>query len=169
MGRYAVTLVFEVGDGKMPRGADVLERMHVGKKAVHRFSYCDGRSLTVVVDWSAGSAEQASTEAALASRLLWTQITGADPGEPLSSRTRPLTPPPLVSAGLGAALGRRMRRRGPFDPSQAWSALPPVESWWLEGPDDDDGGLAGVREPRRPKPTPPPLARTLDEPPIFLG
>ena len=68
MGRYAVMLVFEVGDGKMPRGADVLDRMRLGDKAVHRFSYCDGRSLTVIVDWSAGSAGQATGRSAGSSR-----------------------------------------------------------------------------------------------------
>jgi hypothetical protein len=167
MGRYAVTLVFEVGDGKMPRGPDVLDRMRLGDKAVHRFSYCDGRSLTVIVDWSAASAGHACTESALAVRLVWAQLTGADPGEPLSTRARPLNPPRRVAAGVRlatafAARPGRFRRLGP-----------PLE--WLSGPDfpappdDDDGGLAGVREPRRPKPTPPPLARTLDEPPTFLG
>ncbi len=165
MERYAVTLVFEVGGGKMPRGADVLDRMRLGKKAVHRFSYCDGRSLTVIVDWTADSAGQACTESALAIRLVWAQLTGVDPGDPLSRRARPLKPLPRIAAGVRAAptawsaIGRRMR---------LGSTLERLDhpDWW-DGP-DDDGGLAGVREPRRPKPSPPPLARTLEEPATFL-
>jgi hypothetical protein len=166
MGRYAVTLVFEVGDGKMPRGADVLERMRLAKKASHRFSYCDGRSLTVIVDWSAVSADQACTEATLAVRLVWTQLTGADPGEPLSTRARPLRLP-RIPAGVRAApsgwsaAGRRMR----LGSKGEWLDLPGPD---LFGPDDDDGGLAGVREPRRPMPNPPPLARALEEPKTLL-
>ncbi len=165
MGRYAVTLVFEVGGGKMPRGADVLDRMRLGKKAVHRFSYCDGRSLTVIVDWTADSAGQACTESALAIRLVWAQLTGVDPGDPLSTRARPLRPPPLVVAGSRMSavarreIDRRIRRRSESDRSSGPDGL--------DGP-DDEGGLAGVREPRRPKPTPPPLARTLQEPATFL-
>ena len=166
MGRYAVTLVFEVGGGKMPRGADVLDRMRLAKKAAHRFSYCDGRSLTVIVDWTADSAGQACAESALAIRLVWAQLTGVDPGDPLSQRARPLKPPPRVAAGVRraaayAANPRRFRRLGP---PPEWLSGPDFP----DGPDDDEGGLAGVREPRRPKPTPPPLARTLEEPPTFL-
>jgi hypothetical protein len=169
MGRYAVTLVFEVGGGKMPRGADVLDRMRLAKKAIHRFSYCDGRSLTVIVDWSAVSADQACTEATLAVRLVWTQLTGVDPGQPLSTRARPLKLPPRVSAGLRmlsarSEVGRRMHLGSKLD----WLDLPGVDDMdWPEEP-DDDGGLAGVREPRRPKPGPPPLARALDEPTTLL-
>jgi hypothetical protein len=50
MVRFAVTVVFEVGPGKVPRGADVLDRVTIPGKATHRFSYCDGRTLTVVID-----------------------------------------------------------------------------------------------------------------------
>ncbi len=165
MGRYAVTLVFEVDGGKMPRGVDVLDRMRLAKKAVHRYSYCDGRSLTVIVDWSADSVGQACTECALAIRLVWAQLTGVDPGEPLTRRARPLKSPPLVAAGRRLAavrtdLGRHLRPG-------------PKREWWdgpdgLDGLDDDDGGLAGVREPRRPMPNPPSLARALEEPKTLL-
>ena len=164
MGRYEITLVFEVGGGKIPRGADVLDRMRLAKKAIHRFSYCDGRSLTVIVDWSAATAGQACTEATLAVRLVWTQLTGVDPGEPLSTRARPLRPP-RIAAGRRAgptgwsAVGRRMR----LGSKGEWLDRPGDPDG--RGPDEgDDGGLAGVREPRRPMPGPPPLARALEEP-----
>ena len=99
--RYAVTLVFEVGRGKVPRGADILSRMTVPRRAIHRFSYCDGRTLTVVVDWSARTAAQAVDEAVLTTRLVWAQLTGDDPGDPLSRQVRPL--------GCGSRGGRTGR------------------------------------------------------------
>src|SRR3954453_20853668 len=103
--RYAVTLVFEVGQGKVPRGADVLNRMTILRRAVHRFSYCDGRTLTVVVDWSARTADQAVDEAVLATRLVWAQLTADAPGEPLSRQLRPLGAA-RVAAGLRGPLER---------------------------------------------------------------
>ena len=147
--RYAVTLVFEVGEGKVPR-ADVLSRMTVPRRAIHRFSYCDGRTLTVVVDSSARTAAQAVDEAVLTTRLVWAQLTGDDPGDPLSRQVRPLGVA-RVAAGLGGPLERvtgvlvedapRVGRTG--DPRRR-----------RDQGDDDDGGLAGVREPRRPDPRP---------------
>ena len=158
--RYAVTLVFEVGRGKVPRGADILSRMTVPRRAIHRFSYCDGRTLTVVVDWSARTAAQAVDEAVLTTRLVWAQLTGDDPGDPLSRQVRPLGVA-RVAAGLGGPLERvagvlvedapRVGRTG--DPRRR-----------RDQGDDDDGGLAGVREPRRPKPAPPHLSAALSEP-----
>ncbi len=99
MGRFSVTTVFEVPLGKSPRGPDVLERMVLPDRAVHRFSYCDGRSLTAVVDWRAPRPEQACADAVLGIRLVWAQITGHDPGPPLSVRVRVLDLPARVSAG----------------------------------------------------------------------
>src|SRR3954468_8694965 len=99
MGRFSVTTVFEVPPGKSPRGPDVLERMVLPDRAVHRFSYCDGRSLTAVVDWRAKQPEQACADAVLGIRLVWAQITGHDPGAPLSVRVRALDLPSRVAAG----------------------------------------------------------------------
>jgi hypothetical protein len=157
MARYAVTAVFEVGPGKVPRGADVLDRMRISDKATHRFSYCDGRTLTVVIDWSAASAEQASNDAVVAVRLVWAQLTGTDPEKPLNVRVRPLTPVARVSAGLRSGLRTvRTARRG---------GVETLREWPFDHPDDpDDGGLAGVREPRRPKPGPGHMSAALDEP-----
>jgi hypothetical protein len=157
MARFAVTVVFEVGPGKVPRGADVLDRMRISDKATHRFSYCDGRTLTVIIDWSAESGEQASKDAVVAVRLVWSQLTGTDPGKPLNLRVRPLTPVARVSAGVrrGLETVRRTRRGG----------VEIVREWPFDHPDDpDDGGLAGVREPRRPQPGPGHLSAAREEP-----
>ena len=165
MGRFSVTAVFEVPLGKSPRGPDVLERMVLPDRAVHRFSYCDGRSLTAVVDWRSPRPEQACADAVLGIRLVWAQITGHDPGLPLSVRVRALDLPARVSAG---ARGREFRwvpgstgqgRLVPLDAPQTWGPdddVPP--------PSGDDGGLAGVREPRRPKPSPGSATVSLEEP-----
>lgn len=162
--RYEVTLVLGAGPGKVPHGADVLGLMSVSRHATHRFSYCDGRTLTVIVDWSARSGEQASDEAVLATRLVWAQITGADPGEPLIRRVRPLRLA-RVAAGVRAPLD--LIGALPLDdvlgkPGPRGRARRP------RPPDDDDGGLAGVREPRRPKPAPPHLSAELEEPRVPL-
>jgi hypothetical protein len=167
--RYAVTLVFDVGAGKVPRGADVLDRMTVLRKATHRFSYCDGSTLTLVVDWSADSAGQAGDEAALATRLVWAQLTGADPGDPLSRRIRPLGRLERVAAGVkaplevisGIPLDDLLCAPGPRGRGRGGPARPGRPG---DRGDEDDGGLAGVREPRRPKPAPPHLSAALDEP-----
>ena len=164
MARFAVTAVFEVGPGRVPRGADVLDRISIPDIATHRFSYCDGTTLTVVVDWTAVSEGAARESAVSGIRLVWQQLTDRDPGAPLSVRIRTLTPPP-PKVVAGAARGRAWHVEG----------LPPIELFeeprlrWPDGqgPDDggpDDGGLAGVREPRRPKPGPGHLSAALDEP-----
>jgi hypothetical protein len=164
MGRFAVTTVFEVPPGKSPRGPDVLERMVLPDRAVHRFSYCDGRSLTAVVDWRSTRPEQACADAVLGIRLVWAQITGHDPGPPLSVRVRALDLPARVSAG---ARGREFRW---VPDATGRGRLVPLDARQTGGPDDDapprddDGGLAGVREPRRPKPSPGSAAVSLEEP-----
>src|SRR3954463_10016364 len=119
MARFAVTAVFEVGPGKVPRGADVLERVSIPGKATHRFSYCDGRTLTVVIDWTADS-EGAARDAAVIGlraapggpaardapviglRLAGAGLTGAAPGDPLSVRVRSLTPQVVARVAAGA-------------------------------------------------------------------
>jgi hypothetical protein len=163
MGRYAVTAVFEVGPGKVPRGADVLDRMRISDKATHRFSYCDGRTLTVVIDWTAGSPEQASNDAVVAVRLVWAQLVGTDPGKPLSLRVRPLTPIARVSAGVRRGL--ETVRPGRETSERLLHRLEVLPERFFEDPDDpDDGGLAGVREPRRPKPGPGHMSAAREEP-----
>jgi hypothetical protein len=165
MGRYAVTAVFEVGPGKVPHGADVLDRMQISDKATHRFSYCDGRTLTAVIDWTAATQEQASADVVLAVRLVWAQLTGTDPGKPLSLRVRSLTPAARVSAGVRRGVDAVRGGRGTSGESilDAGPDVPPRGPF--DHPDDpDDGGLAGVREPRRPKPGPGHLSAAREEP-----
>jgi hypothetical protein len=154
-----VTAVFEVGPGKVPRGADVLERMQISEKATHRFSYCDGRTLTALIDWTASDPERASSDVVVAVRLVWAQLTGSDPGKPLSLRVRPLATVGRVSAGLRREPGTGDQQAARLEGVQV-RREPPVE-----GPGDpDDGGLAGVREPRRPKPGPGHLSAAREEP-----
>jgi hypothetical protein len=161
MARFAVTAVFEVGPGKVPRGPDVLERATVTGKATHRFSYCDGRTLTVVMDWTAGSEGEARDAALTGLRLAWAGLTGVDPGDPLSVRIRCLTPKPVARIAAGA------RRLTSWHP-EGLPALDRIEELprrFDDGEDhDEDGGLAGVREPRRPKPGPGHLSAQLEEP-----
>jgi hypothetical protein len=160
MARFAVTVVFEVGPGKVPRGADVLDRVTIPGKATHRFSYCDGRTLTVVIDWTADSEGAARDAAVTGLRLAWAGLTGTDPGDPLSVRLRSLTPKVVARVAAG------VRRVTSWHPE----GLPiddPIEvrpERFDDGDDPDDGGLAGVREPRRPKPGPGHLSAALDEP-----
>jgi hypothetical protein len=158
MGRFSVTVVLEVPPGKSPRGADVLDRTMLPERAVHRFSYCDGRTLTAVVDWRTRRPEDACEQAVLGIRRVWAQITGQDPGRPLSVRVRPLDVRSRVSAGA---------------PEFHWfpgaPLLPVLPGDAVPGPDDDPrrddgGGLAGVREPRRPRPGPGPVTVALEEP-----
>src|SRR3954462_7314424 len=108
MARFAVTAVFEVGPGKVPRGADVLERVSIPGKATHRFSYCDGRTLTVVIDWTADSESVARDAAVTGLRLAWAALAGTDPGDPLSVRIRSLTPRVVARVAAGA---RRLNPR----------------------------------------------------------
>jgi hypothetical protein len=162
MARFAVTVVFEVGPGKVPHGADVLERGTVPGKAVHRFSYCDGRTLTVVIDWTAESERVARESAITALRLAWAGLTGADPGDPLSVRTRSLSPTVVERVAAGT---RRLAFRYPEGlPDVSSLKEPRMRRRPGDGDDPDDGGLAGVREPRRPKPGPGSLLAALDEP-----
>jgi hypothetical protein len=165
MARFAVTAVFEVGPGKVPRGADVLERVSIPGKATHRFSYCDGRTLTVVIDWTADSERAARELAVTGLRLAWAGLTGTDPGDPLSVRIRCLTPKRLARVAAGT------RRLTSWHP-EGLPVLDPIEvlpKRFGDDDDADDGGLAGVREPRRPKPGPGHLSAALDEPgPIII-
>jgi hypothetical protein len=161
MARFAVTAVFEVGPGKVPRGADVLDQVTIPGKATHRFSYCDGRTLTVVIDWTADTETAARDAAVTGLRLAWAGLTGSDPGDPLSVRSRSLTPKVVARVAAGA------RRLTSWHP-EGLPVPDPIEALpkrFDDGDDDpDDGGLAGVREPRRPKPGPGHLSAALDEP-----
>ncbi len=170
MARYAVTAVFEVGAGKVPRGADVLQRALPAERTTHRFSYCDGRTLTAVVDQRAPDPAAACVDVVRAVRAAWTRLAGADPGRPLTVRVRALSLPARISAG---AVRRREWGWTPDGgPSGRLVLLHPGDTVpggdGPEGPGDpddpDDGGLAGVREPRRPGPGPGLHTAALEEP-----
>jgi hypothetical protein len=160
MARFAVTVVFEVGQGKVPRGADVLDLVTIPGKATHRFSYCDGRTLTAVIDWTAGSESAARDAAVTGLRLAWAGLTGIDPGDPLSVRVRSLTPKVVARVAAGARRVTSWHPEGLPVPD----LIEVVPERFDDGDDPDDGGLAGVREPRRPKPGPGHLSAALDEP-----
>jgi hypothetical protein len=179
---YVITSVFTVSGGKAPLGTDVLARAWgMG----HRFSYCDGSTLTLVAELTA--IDTASAFEALLSRaeMVWTGLGGDPLGAPLTLRVQgavqgdpvPAGIPPLALAEPSALdtladesrarRGRRAARqfrwfsplRGRFD---TWPSD-------VRGNDDppDDGGLAGVREPRRPRPSLPSVsaARPVPEGP----
>jgi hypothetical protein len=97
-------------------------------------------------------------------RLAWVGLTGTDPGDPLSVRIRCLTPKVLARVAAGARRMTSWHPEGlPADPLEV------LRERFDDGDDPDDGGLAGVREPRRPKPGPGHLSAALHEPePIII-
>jgi len=177
---YVITAVFEVEGGKIRLGRDVLSPWW-GRG--HRFSYCDGRTLTLVVEVAAPGRSQAFESVLGRVEGLWTEL-GGDPLPPPSTvRLQTVLPEEKVVAGAvgrgpdgviaeatarltaqlratRSALGELEGRLGSW-PGRAGRpgprTLPPDEP-------PDDGGLAGTREPRRPRPGPGPVAETLDEP-----
>jgi hypothetical protein len=151
MARYTVTLVFEAGLGKGPQGPDVLESMPLPERAVHRYSYCDARTLTAVVDFRSAHPATVCKDVVEVVQRVWSQTAGVAVGAPLSVRVRPLRPPRpvagrparpreyvwqpdcggpdgslvLVDAGSDPILGRD-GRDGPWEPgAQAHSSIAP--------------------------------------------
>ena len=103
MGRYTVTLVFDVGPGAVPPGPDVLERVPLPDGAVQRLSSTDGTALTVVVDFRSSHPASVCRRVCDAIRAACADTDGADPGEPRRVRVRPLRPPQPAPAGPGRA------------------------------------------------------------------
>src|SRR3954470_12114126 len=110
MARYTITLVFNVGPGPTPQGADVLlDRLELPDNAVHRLSSCDGSTLTVVVDFRSSHpasvcrlvSDGVRAARAEGARAAWAGVPGAEVGEPLTARVRPLHPPQPVAGGTG--------------------------------------------------------------------
>jgi hypothetical protein len=184
---FVVTAVFVLESGpatgwKVPLGSDVLG---VALGPGHRFSYSDGRTLTVVYELVAVR-EAAAFEAAL-SRIenAWQKVGGKELPAPSTLRLQRAVPFETVAAGLPGrssdsrrkAAARAIRRLRYFDQAidplqrlRIWADLP----WGDDGP-DDDGGLAGVHEPRRPSPGPGqlhaerPLPGPMPQPPTLQG
>ena len=152
MARYSDTAVFQVQGAKVPLGPDVLSRRLDASRTRHRFSYCDGTTLTVSVERSGAGEGAATTEALLAVRDAWRRATGQELGRTLTVRShRSGVLPTLVS------VGRRSRGRSATSGDDLRGRGRPPE-------DPDDGGLAGVREPRRPRPGPGSLSAAREEP-----
>lgn len=172
MSGFVVTAVFAVeggvagGSAKIPLGADVLG---VALGPGHRFSYCDGRTLTVVCEVVADG-EAAAFEVALTRfEGAWAGVGGGELPAPSMVRLQRVVPEELVPAGSpgrARAQGRRKRskvarRLTYFSPEEDPTGPVVDPGLRVEGREDDDpddGGMAGVREPRRPGPGPGPAS-----------
>src|SRR5690348_16480754 len=100
MPRYVITSVFELGAGKQPLGADVLaQAWGMG----HRFSYSDGRMLTLVAELTA--IDTAAAFEALLSRaeMVWQGLGHGPLGKAVTVRVQAGVDPQPVAAGLPAA------------------------------------------------------------------
>ena len=165
---FVIFSVFEVSAGRTPLGTDVLgQAWGVG----HRFSYCDGRTLTLVVELTAVDVAAAFESVLSRAERVWTTLGFAPLPPPTTMRVQGAVQGDRVAAGArGAEPGPKARRRRLTAVSRvltyrsAATARPPTDP---DHPDDDDdggGGLAGVREPRRPGPGPGGAAFALDLP-----
>lgn len=181
MASFVITAVFEVESGRAPLGKDVVARQW---GAGHQFSYCDGRMLTLVVEVAAVDSTRAFDTVLSRAESVWEALTGQTLPAPSTLRLQTVVPQEKVVAGAvgrgpdrlfaEAAAGRAAHLRA------AVSALtdlqlfgrrsrprPDAGPWREFGDPDDDGGLAGVREPRRPGPGPGGTAVALELPPPF--
>ena len=100
MARYTVTLVFEAAGGRAPQGVDVLERVPLPERVVHRFSSCDGRTLTAVLDFRSARPASVCRATVEIIQSTWQRITGEAVGPPLRVRVRPLRRPQPVDSGV---------------------------------------------------------------------
>jgi len=160
---YVITSVFEVGDGKPPLGPGVLERAW-GRG--HRFSYCDGRMLTLVVEFTAVDQRLAFEFLLTRAETVWRSVAHGALGRAVTLRVQGAVDEKVAAGAPAGADGGKRRKRarvlryfdGPVGEDQQVQVTRGL-------PDDppDGGGLAGVREPRRPRPGPPGLgaARAL--------
>jgi hypothetical protein len=97
---FVITVVFDVEGGKLPLGADVLaQAWGMG----HRFSYCDGRMLTLVVELTA--ADRAGAFEALLSRaeMIWVGLGFGSLAAPTTVRIQGAVEPLSVPAGSPGA------------------------------------------------------------------
>jgi hypothetical protein len=180
MASFVITAVFEVGPGRVPLGKDVVARPW---GAGHQFSYCDGRMLTLVAEVTAPDVNHAFEAVLSRAESVWEGISGNTLPAPSTLRLQSVVPQEKVVAGavgrgpdrffaeaaaaraahLRAAVAaltdlQRLGRRG-----RRPDAGPRTEF----GDPPDDGGLAGVREPRRPGPGPGGGAVALELPSPF--
>jgi hypothetical protein len=168
MPRYVITSVFELGAGKQPLGADVLgQAWGMG----HRFSYSDGRMLTLVAEVTAPDTPAAFEALLSRAEMVWQDLGHGPLGTAVTVRIQAGVDPQPVPAGLPPAdTGTGRPRRGRV--ARVLRYVNPLERvlddvglpWRDDEDPPDDGGLAGVREPRRPKPAPPGLHAVRDLP-----
>jgi len=89
MGSFVITAVFEVESGRVPLGKDVVaRRWGVG----HRFSYCDGRVLTLVVEVTAADSAQAFESVLACAEQAWGSLTGRTLPAPSTLRVKGVVP-----------------------------------------------------------------------------
>jgi len=163
---YVITSVFEVGDGKPPLGPGVLERAW-GRG--HRFSYCDGRMLTLVVEFTAVDQRLAFEFLLTRAETVWRSVAHGALGRAVTLRVQGAVDEKVAAGAPAGADGGKRRKRARvlryFDGPGGEGLLEAIGREWPDGP-PDDGGLAGVREPRHPLPGPPGLgaARALPGP-----
>jgi hypothetical protein len=172
MPRYVITSVFELGPGKPPLGPDVLGRAWgMG----HRFSYSDGRMLTLVAELTAPDTSAAFEALLSRAEMVWQGLGHGTLGKAVTLRIQAGVEVEPVPAGKPGRSGKRGRGRKGAKRARQLEFSGDVlgddllADWpGLGRPDDedppDDGGLAGVREPRRPKPAPPGLHAVRDLP-----
>jgi hypothetical protein len=175
---YVVTAVFEVGGGKVPTGRDVLAA-HWGPG--HRFSYCDGNTLTLVAEVVSPRVADAFETVLSRAEQRWQGRTGHQLPAPSILRMQTSVPPEIkVAAGAvgrgpdgliaesAAQLAGRLRATraalADLERRMPWPGRDGGPTAWPGDDDPDDGGLAGVREPRRPGPGPAPVGEVLEEP-----
>ena len=97
---YVITVVFEVGGGRVRTGRDVL-RAAWGRG--HRFSYCDGTTLVLVVERRAAGRADAFDSVLARAEQLWVEAGGERLPPPCRVRVEAVVPEPKV---VGGAVGR---------------------------------------------------------------
>jgi hypothetical protein len=117
MPRYVITAVFGVRGGNVPLGPDVLATAW-GRR--HRFSYCDGWTLTLVVEQPAEDQGEAVAEVLSWAELLWHEAAGQALPAPSTLRVQTVVLPTEAAvtgparcgpdAVIAASLGRRVAR-----------------------------------------------------------
>jgi hypothetical protein len=106
MARYTMTARFDAhagadGDAPSSHGPEVLARLSLPDRAVHRSSTCDGTTLTVVVDFRSWQPAAVCRHTVDAVRAAWRGSSGADLGEPVSVRVHPQRPPQPAAGAVG--------------------------------------------------------------------
>jgi hypothetical protein len=150
---YVITAVFEVGGGKIRLGRDVLA---AGWGRGHRFSYCDGRMLTLVADVTAADRAQGFELVLSRAERLWVELGGEPLHPPVTLRVQTVVPEEKVVAGAvgrgpdGLIAGSAARVAARLRATRAALADLEAQLWPRNGPDDGPSGTGTVAldEPR---------------------